>query len=72
MIIKTLEKMEEIVSQNKELSWDGWSVVHMYASDKSKVSKNGIYHNGSWYMAKRFEPNRDGWDIPERFINKNK
>ena len=71
MIIKTLEHMENIVLQNKELSWDGWSVVHMYPSSKSRTSKYGIYHNGDWFMTKRFAPNRNGWDIPERFVNKN-
>jgi len=68
MIIKTLEQMEEIVSNNKDLYWDGWSVINRYKSDKAKTSKYGVYFKGSWYMSKRFDPSRSGWDIPERFV----
>lgn len=68
MIVKTLEQMEEIVSNNKSLSWDGWTVVDKYKSEKAKTSKYGIYFKGNWYMSKRFEPSRNGWDIPERFV----
>jgi len=28
--INTLEQMEEIVKANKNLYWDGWTVVKMY------------------------------------------
>jgi hypothetical protein len=68
MIIKTLEEMEELVSKNKSLHWDGWTVVNIYKSDKAKTSKYGVYFKNNWYMSKRFEPNRDGWDIPERLV----
>lgn len=68
MIIDSLSKMEEIVSKNKSLSWDGWSVVNRYKSDKAKTSKYGVYFKGTWYMSQRFEPNRNGWDIPERLV----
>ncbi|NDB60484.1 hypothetical protein EB001_18840 [bacterium] len=68
MIVKTLEEMEAIVSGNKGLSWDGWTVVNRYKSDKAKTSKYGVYFRGNWYISKRFEPGRDGWDIPERLV----
>jgi len=68
MIVKSLEQMEQIVTNNKQLSWDGWTVVNNYKSDKAKTSKYGIYLKGNWYMSKRFEPSRNGWDIPERFV----
>jgi hypothetical protein len=68
MQITSLDKMEEIVNSNKELYWDGWEVVHRYMSDKAKTSKHGVYFKGSWYMSRRFEPSRNGWDIPERFV----
>jgi hypothetical protein len=69
MIVKTLEEMESIVSNNKNLFWDGWTVVSRHQSNKAKSSKDGIYLNNKWYISKRFEPNRDGWDIPERLIH---
>lgn len=60
--------MEEIVSNNKDLFWDGWTVVNRYKSAKAQTSKYGVYLKGSWYMSKRFDVGRDGWDIPERFV----
>jgi hypothetical protein len=68
MIIDNLEQMESIVSNNKDLYWDGWSVVNRYRSDKAKTSKYGVYFKNNWYMSRRFVPNRNGWDIPERFV----
>ena len=71
MIINTLEQMESIVSKNKNLYWDGWTVVNRYKSDKARTSKYGIYFRNNWYMSKRFEPNRDGWNIPEGLVSGN-
>jgi len=68
MIIQTLDQMESVVAKSKELYWDGWTVIHRYRSDKAKTSKHGVYFKGNWYMSRRFEPSRDGWDIPERFV----
>lgn len=68
MKIQSLEKMEEIVKNNHSLFWDGWTVISKYKSDKAKTSEDGMYINNIWYMTKRFEPNRDGWDIPERLV----
>ena len=68
MQITCLDKMEEIVNSNKDLYWDGWTVVNRYRSKKASTSKNGVYSNQTWFIDKRFEPNRNGWDIPERFV----
>lgn len=69
MNIKSLEKMEEIVKSNSNLFWDGWSVVNRYRSDKGSTSKYGAYIDGKWYMTRRFDLGRNGWTIPESFIN---
>lgn len=66
MIIKTIEEMENFVSKNKEFSWDGWTVVKRYQSDKGRTSKDGIRIKGVWYMQQRFEPSDNGWIIPDR------
>jgi hypothetical protein len=68
MIVKSLKQMESIVSNNKILSWDGWSVVEMYPSEKGRTSVNGAYNNGKWYMKKVFAPTRTGWDIPNKYV----
>lgn len=69
MKIKSLSQMEDIVKNNKNLSWDGWTVVSAYKTEKARTSKFGALIKNKWCMIKRFEPNRDGWDIPESFLN---
>ena len=69
MNIKSLEQMEEIVNSNNNLFWDGWSVVNRYRSEKGRTSKYGAYIDKKWYMTRRFNLNRSGWDIPESFVN---
>jgi hypothetical protein len=64
MIIKTIDEMEKIVSSNKELFWDGWTVVKRYPSDKAKTSKHGVLIKGVWYIEQRFEASELGWEIP--------
>jgi hypothetical protein len=69
MIIKTIDEMEKIVSANKSLSWDGWTVVNRFRSDKARTLKNGVCVKGTWYIQERFEPSVDGWVIPEKMIS---
>lgn len=68
MVVTSLEKMEEIVSKNKALSWDGWTVVHSFASDKARTSRFGALHEGKWQMQKLFAPTTSGWEIPDKFV----
>jgi hypothetical protein len=68
MVVTSLEKMEEIVSNNKALSWNGWTVVHSYASDKARTSKFGALVHGKWQMQKHFVPTSIGWEIPDKFV----
>lgn len=68
MIVKELEQMEKIVSSNKSLSWDGWTVISSYPSERGRTSKDGKYINSKWHMQNRFEPTRSGWNIPSKFV----
>jgi hypothetical protein len=68
MVVTSLEKMEEIVLNNKALRWDGWTVVHSYVSDKARTSKFGALVNGKWQMEKYFVPTTAGWEIPDKFV----
>jgi hypothetical protein len=49
------------------LHWDGWTVVETKQSDIAKTAINGIRRNGKWFLAKTFVPDRNGWDIPNRY-----
>jgi hypothetical protein len=68
MNIKSLEKMEQIVSKNKALSWNGWTVVERYPSDRGSTSNRGVFAKGKWHLEKMFEPTRDGWEIPNKYV----
>lgn len=62
--------MEKIVMQNKNLVWDGWDVLDLKESDIAKTSANGIRINNKWYLHKRYSPERNGWDIPNKYRKK--
>lgn len=68
MKITSLELMEKIVSSNKDLSWDGWTVLHSFKSDKGRTSKYGVCVKGTWYIQTRFNVTEIGWNIPEKLI----
>lgn len=67
--ITTLEEMEEIVSQNRNLFWDGWTVIDWRPRAGGQFSVNGLRHKGQWGIAKyRIEPNENGWEVPNECI----
>jgi hypothetical protein len=68
MKITSLDEMEAIVKKNRELRWDGWTVVSSYPSDKARTSKYGALVNGVWHIQNRFVPSETGWDIPNKFM----
>ena len=69
MIIKDLNQMEKIVNNNKKvLSWDGWSVVEIYPSEKGRSAVNGAYKNNKWFIKKVFNPSQVGWEIPNKYV----
>lgn len=66
--ITSLETMESIVNKNKQLSWDGWTVVEIIPSEKAYSSKFGIYKNKKWQIKKEFVPSNKGWEIPDKYV----
>jgi len=71
MLIKSLEKMETIVENNKFLSWDGWTVVELRKSAMAWMNPNAKFINNEWYTANRFDADVDGWNIPASLVKKN-
>lgn len=67
MIINNLEKMENIVNKNKNLSWIGWDIVDRKKSDAGRTSINGVRVNGEWYLQKIYPVTKLGWDIPFKY-----
>jgi hypothetical protein len=68
MIVNKLEIMEKIVAKNYNLSWDGWTVIETKHSDIARTSPNGIRIKNKWFLAKYFVPDRNGWDIPNKYL----
>ena len=49
--------------------WDGWTMVFFNPSSKARYSVKGIYRNGKWGYANRFEPGDDGmWRVDARNV----
>lgn len=68
MLVSSLEKMEQIVENNKALSWDGWTVLENKTNENGMSSKDGAYVNGRWIVQKRYELGATGWEIPHKFV----
>jgi hypothetical protein len=68
MIINSLQKMEEIVKNNDNLSWDGWTVLETKTNEDGRMSKDGAFVKGRWIVRKRYEANASGWEIPNKFV----
>jgi hypothetical protein len=67
-MIRSLEQMEKIVSNNKNLSWYGWNVVELKQSNTAMFKKDGAFIDGKWYIKKVYECNENGWRIPSRYV----
>lgn len=65
MKIVSLEQMEDIVSKNKWLQWDGWTVISYRYNPVAWSKKDGAFYKGKWYNTQRFELTEHGWDIPK-------
>lgn len=68
MIINSLEVMEDIVKNNDNLSWDGWTILENKTNEDGMMSKDGAFVNGKWIVQKRYEATATGWEIPNKFV----
>ena len=68
MNVTSLEKMEQIVSKNNTLSWDGWTVVESKPSAMAWMKPNAAFIKDAWYIQNRFVPTETGWTIPSKLV----
>jgi hypothetical protein len=68
MLINSLEQMEQIVENNKLLSWDGWTVLENKVKENGATNKNGIRLNNRWIIQNRYELGSNGWEIPNKLV----
>jgi hypothetical protein len=67
MVVKSLEVMEKIVSNNRDLMWSGWDVLELKKTNLGRTDANGIRIKNNWFIKKTFSPDRNGWDIPNKY-----
>lgn len=67
MLIKDLSVMEKIVEKNDNLKWDGWNVLELKKSNLGRTDVHGIRINGEWFIKRKFEVDRNGWEIPNKY-----
>jgi len=67
MKIRTLEHANNIVDNNPNLKWDGWSIIAQENGD-GYSSINGVYTENGWKIQKSFDCINGVWDIPDRYI----
>jgi hypothetical protein len=68
MNVSSLDKMEKIVSENNSLTWEGWTVLESKVDDGAWMKVNGSFVDGKWNRVTRYEPETNGWNIPDRFV----
>lgn len=64
------DKAHKIVESNKNLFWDGWTIVDWKPMKDGFYKRNGMFRNGSWGVAKKYTPGANGWKVPARYVAK--
>jgi len=67
MLVKSLEKMEDIVSKNKSLSWEGWNLVELINKPSAAYKQNSVMFNKVWYIKNIFTVDHYGWKVPKKY-----
>jgi hypothetical protein len=68
MKIKDLEKAEQIVNNNPNLSWDGWEITYTYKDPSAYSKKEGMYKDNQWYIKEVYKYINNEWNIPDERI----
>lgn len=57
-----------IVDSNKNLFWDGWTIVDWKPLKDGFYKKNGMFRNGMWGVARKYYPGSNGWKVPSKYV----
>ena len=69
MYIRSLEKMEEIVRNRDDLSWDGWDVLQAKPKGTAYMKKDAAYIDGCWQHVRRYSPDSEGYNVPTDWLS---
>lgn len=63
------DRAHSIVDSNYSLFWDGWTIVEWKPYKDAFYKKNGLFRNGKWGVARRYEPSDIGWKVPAKYVD---
>lgn len=61
--IDSLEEMELIVKDHRNLFWDGWNVF-LVGARSSVLNPKARKVDGQWRIVNRYPVGESGWEIP--------
>jgi hypothetical protein len=72
MSFKTInyEEAHTIVDSNKNLFWDGWTIVDWKPYKDALYKKNGLFRDGKWGVSRRYTPDANGWKVPAKYVDR--
>lgn len=63
------EDIHDVVDNRRNAFWDGWTAVFVDTKRNGFMHPKGIYHNGRWAIAHRYNVGSDGkWRVPARYV----
>jgi hypothetical protein len=71
MIELNYEQAHKLVESKKRSGffWDGYTLVKWSPGHKGYTQTNGLYRNGKWGFASRFElTNKGTWRVPKTYV----
>lgn len=70
MLSISLEQAESLVRNRRDLSWDGWTIVHQTPHGGGWLRKDGVFNRLTrrWAVVKFYEIGSDGrYNVPRSF-----
>ena len=70
MFVTDENVMEDIVSNNSNLSWEGWDVLRWEEKRNAMLNTKGRFRDGKWHLVTRFPLTSEGWKVPKFLLKK--
>lgn len=65
----TLRQAERLETKNKNMFWDGWTLVVVNERKDGYQDRNGIFFNGKWSVQHRIRLTKKGqFNVPRRYL----
>ena len=70
-IVLNYQQAHDFVEKNKSngFFWDGYTIVKWSPSNNGFMQKNGMFKDGKWGFASRYNFNTKGlWELSEKYV----